>query len=464
MPILLCCVLALGQLGGPSTSVAPAQPNILILVLDDLGVDNLAAYGLTENVPKTPNLDLLFKRGIRFLNAWSNPVCSPTRATIMSGRYSFRTGVEYTVVEGGTPLALREITLAELVNAGSPAYATGAFGKWHLGNVSVGGGWAPNLAGFDHYSGALRNLHPPETYFNWRKVTNGSSEVVNGYITTDTVDDVVQWIAGVDGPWLAYVGFHAVHTPYHAPPAALHSVDLSTAGDPTVDSRPYFEAMLEALDTEIGRLMIEAEIDLDDTYVLVVGDNGTEMQAIVPPFSPTKGKGTAYQGGVHVPLLVAGPAVAEPGATSAVLVNTSDIHATVAELAGLSLSGNLLGASMGPTHGGAPPGTIVGPPALFDSVSLVPYLLSPDRPSIRTYALAELVQKAGTPQAITRRAVRNKRFKLIMREVPPDPLEFEFYDLKLDPFETQDLLLGALTGDQQLVFDDLLAKMQSLTN
>ncbi len=463
MLALLASLLVVGQLvpgAPPGSSIEPGVTprNVLILLLDDLGADNVGVYGLGPDLPPTPNIDALAGQGVRFLHAWSNPVCSPTRATLMTGRYSFRTGIGYTVVEGSPALGLEELSLAELAGFASPDYATAAFGKWHLGNGSVGGTLAPNKAGFDHYAGALRNLHPPEDYFTWRKVTNGSVDTKTGYITSDTVDDAVQWIqAQGDRPWLAYVAFHAVHTPLHAPPAKLHTQDLSGAGDPTVDPRPYFVAMVESLDTEIGRLLAQAEIDLEETHVVLLGDNGTDGAAVVPPFDPAKAKGTAYQGGVHVPLVVAGPRVTAPGSVCEALVNTTDVHATVADLLGLDVVGTLLGQG--------PLGPSPSAPSASDSVSLLPYLSEPTRSSIRPWIYTETFRfpQLGGP-VDTRRAVRSKRFKLILREVEPAPPEMEFYDLAADPFETQDLLLGELLPgqvDALYQLSDLLAELSA---
>lgn len=423
-----------------------SSENVLVLVLDDIGVDGLASYGLGSDLPSTPNIDALASKGVVFENAWSNPVCSPTRATIQTGRYPLRTGVGFTVTEYSQELALSEVTIPEMLKLTGTNIASGAFGKWHLGNSGNGGPSSPNLAGYDTYQGALINLHPPQNYFRYFKTNNGFAYASLKYVTSEAIDDARDWInsqRSQSKPWFAYVAFHAPHTPFHAPPSNLHSVDLSTAGLPKDDPRPYWKAMVEAADTEIGRLLSQISIDYTNTTVILLGDNGTHPAVIVPPFIPSQGKGTAYEGGVHVPFIVAGPDVTAPGRSNA-LISTSDIFATVSEVTG---------ANYAPLS--AAPGDQEGPNTL-DSVSLVPYLKNPKTRSIRRFLWAEMFRPTNAPATIIRRAVRNQRFKLIMQQSPTAGSEMFFFDLELDPFEQNDLLQGAgLTPLQQKNFDRL---------
>ena len=168
--------------------------NVLILVLDDIGVDGLNAYGLGTDLPSTPNIDALASKGVVFDNAWSNPVCSPTRATIQTGRYPLHTGVGYTVTEYAQELELSEVTIPEMLKLTGTNITSGAFGKWHLGNSSNGGSSSPNLAGYDHYEGALINLHPPQSYYRYFKTNNGFSFASLKYVTSEAVDDARDWI------------------------------------------------------------------------------------------------------------------------------------------------------------------------------------------------------------------------------------------------------------------------------
>ncbi|MEE8507836.1 MAG: sulfatase-like hydrolase/transferase, partial [Myxococcota bacterium] len=137
--------------------VEPTQPsNILILLIDDFGVDMVGAYEEGTEPPPTPNIDRLASRGVLFRNAWSYPNCSPTRAAIHTGRYAFRTGIGTLVRPWGYALPLRELTIPEMLTLGTKGlFSTAAIGKWHLGNESVGGPHAPNQAGYHHFAGTL---------------------------------------------------------------------------------------------------------------------------------------------------------------------------------------------------------------------------------------------------------------------------------------------------------------------
>lgn len=365
-------------------SAAGAQDNVLIMIADDLGVDWLGMYGQAVDPASTPQLDALAAGGILFTNAWSGPLCSPTRAAIQTGRYGFRTGVGH-LVDPTYALPLEELTLPELLDQGTAgAYAHALFGKWHLGNDAVGGALAPNLAGYGHYSGTATAVGipgPGEDYFHFTKIVDGVEEVVDGYLTTDLVDDALEWIAAQEAaekPWLAVAAFQAVHHPHHAPPPELHSVDLTGAGTPEDDPVPYFGAMIEALDTEIGRLL--AGIDLQSTTVIFIADNGSASEVVVPPFDPEKAKSTVYEGGVHVPLIVAGPRVLAPGSVCDALVHAVDLFSTAGELAGIDLQAAL------------PPGLVL------DSVSLLPYLADASAPSLRATVFTELFRPNGPVQ------------------------------------------------------------------
>jgi hypothetical protein len=247
----------------------------------------------------------------------------------------------------------------------------------------VGGLVAPNMHGYDHFAGTLGNL---EDHFDHERVVDGVLTRSTRYALTEQVDDALAWILGGSGPWLCYVAFNSIHAPLHAPPDELHGVDLTPTGDPTKDSRAMLDAMVEALDTEIGRLLAGLGPELDDTTVVFLGDNGTPGQFTLAPFDPAHGKATMHEGGLQVPLIVAGPRVAVPGAECAALVHASDVFATVAELAGVD-----------PTDV-QPPGTVL------DSISLVPWLEDPGRPSARDTLVAEFFfpngPGEGAPEAL----------------------------------------------------------------
>ena len=352
---------------------AAAQSNVLLIVADDMGVDQLSSYAEGADPALTPNLDALAASGVLFRNAWSCPSCSPTRSTIMTGRYGRRTGIGFIINADLSEYSLQdqEITLPEMLDAGTNnAWEHGFLGKWHLSNQATAGDNAPNLAGWGHFAGTPTNLRPPETYYNWRKVTNGASQMVTDYATTTTVDDAISFIGGASGSWLCFVSFHAPHSPFHEPPAALHSVDL-TGVTPRQNAQPFYKAMIEAMDAEIGRLLGSmTQQTLDDTMVIFVGDNGTPGLPVLPPFDPNRSKGRLYEGGINVPFIVSGAGVVSGGRESAALVHTVDLFNTVADVAGVDLATTYPGVE-------------------FDGESLVPILDDPAASFGRPYAYSE---------------------------------------------------------------------------
>ncbi|QDU68682.1 sulfatase-like hydrolase/transferase [Engelhardtia mirabilis] len=370
----LASAVFLALVVAPSASAIQGQrttpPNVLLIVLDDVGVDQLGVYAEATNPPPTPNLDALAAQSVLFRQAWSNPVCSPTRAALMTGRHGFRTGVGNAIGSGATEtgLPLSETILPELLDTGGQ-YVHAAFGKWHLGGAADGA-LAPNNAGFGHYDGCLSNLDivasNPASYTNWPRVVDGVESVSTQYLTSATVDSALGWISQQTEPWFAYVAFHAVHSPFHWPPAALHSVNPASI-PPGNPAHWQHRAMVEALDTEIGRLLSGVGAPAGDLTVIVVGDNGTAGPGIEPPFDPTHGKHTLFDGGVRVPLLISGPTVSAPGECQA-LVQVLDLFATVAEIAGVNP------ATIGKT---------------IDSRSLVPYLANPTAVSERSVLFSE---------------------------------------------------------------------------
>lgn len=423
------------------TAPAAAQ-NVMLLIGDDMGLDRVGAYGAHPDAGPTPVLDLMAEHGVLFRNCWSNPVCSPTRATMLTGRYGFRTGignsVKYTDPDS-FPLPYAETTLPEILPR---HYSSGAVGKWHLGNEAVGGLLHPLLTGFDTHRGAIANLPSADgedAYFEWEKSVDGLASTSFVYATTDTVDDALALTEELPEPWFLWVAFNAPHTPYHKPPPELHTLTLPQA---PADFSPalHHRAMTQAMDAEIGRLVSGMRPSvLADTTLIFVGDNGTPGNATTLPFFPTHAKGTVYDGGVHVPLLVVGPDVRAPGSECTALVNTTDLFATVAELTGATI------------------------PVRTDSVSIVPYLRDPTRPGLRRWIYAERFKPNGFgPFNEHRRAVRDERYKLVVEVFSVADPTTRFHDLWSDPTETVNLLNGTLTAAQQVHYDRLDALLASL--
>ncbi len=479
-------------------------PNILLIIADDVGVDQIGVYAEGAEPANTPNVDALAARGVLFRNTWSNPVCSSTRATIMTGRYSFRTGVGF-VARRGAELRDREHTLAELLSRHPSArYATAAFGKWHLNaartlekdrQVLA----APHRAGFSIFRGVFKNIG--ESYEGWRDVSlvdrgGGFASIeVNesntNYNSSEIVDHAATWIRNLEkrrpgDPWFVWLAFNAAHAPFHKPPEDLHSLDLTdprlTCSNPAPfadpgNLRPCYQAMIEAMDTEIGRLLNEeiARESLDRTTVIFVGDNGTIKGVAERGRDPHHGKGTPYEGGVNVPLVIAGARVANSargtGRESRVLVNTTDLFATVLELAGLDVSAVV--PTSYATAGIAPPtlrltGAQRESEVVLDSQSLMPQLRSPgtrSSKSTRRFAYTELF-KSGEPSELwpVANAIRDTRgFKLIrILDESTGIWREEFYDLESDPLEREDLLALPATAESRRALSVLRKRMAAI--
>lgn len=436
------CALALLCL-----AAAPfAQDNVLVVVADDLGVDRVGAYAEHPDPGHTPRIDQLAAQGVLFRNAWSSPYCSPTRAGVLTGRHAFRTGIGQPIgysLAGGQALAPRETLLPEVLAQAATPWRSLALGKWHLATVDQGALLHPLLSGFDAHVGTMTSVgaSPSDgTYDSFEKNVNGQLVHVDGYATTDTTDDALRLLHETEEPWFAWLAYNAPHVPLHKPPEGLHSYDLQGPAKDTPGA--HQRAAIEALDTELGRLLDTLDPDvLAHTTIVFLGDNGTDDVATDAPFLPEHAKGTPYEGGINVPLIVAGPRVARPGSECAALVQTLDLFATIAAIAGVD------------PLAVAPPGT------QLDSLSLLPYLQDPGRPSLRRWVYSETFAPNGPgPWTQHDRAVRDARHKLIRRLGAPD----ELYDLQADPFEQQDLLAGPLTRPQAAAYAALAQVLAGL--
>jgi len=426
-------------------SAADLQPaatsqNILILIADDLGVDMVGAYGESADAPSTPSIDRLATGGMIFRNAWTAPMCSPSRASIQTGRQPRQTGIGFVLADNAPGLHEDEITIPEMLKRHpKEQYATAMFGKWHLGGDQTG----PIDQGYDTYKGYPNNLYAPQSYFNFTRYDNGVATQTTTYATTDTVDQALAWIATAPEPWLCVVSFHAPHEPFHAPPANLHNVDL-TGAHPRLNPRPLYKAAVEALDAEIGRMMLDLGTQLHQTNVFFMGDNGTPRETSVQPFLPEHAKLTPYEGGINIPFIVRGPAVQQPGSECQGLISLTDLYATVADLSGVDL-------------------TAVQPPDHpLDSVSLRPYLHRPKTPSTRKRAYAGAFNP-GNPangNSFTWHMLRDERYKFIL--IDDSGLSLEMYDLVSDPFEQINLIDGAMSMDERLALNAAVLELRAI--
>jgi arylsulfatase A-like enzyme len=347
MPRLLAIsglLVATVQLG-----LAAARPNILVILADDLGWSDLSCYGSTFH--ETPHLDRLAREGTRFTQAYSaGSICSPTRASLMTGKYPVRTGVTDYIPglssEGRklstrptkTALALEEVTLGEAFR--EAGYETFYAGKWHLGDK----GFEPSEQGFEHY---VSSAKLGDYGRDWQ-------------VGQRLADSAVTFFGQRDQrrPFLAYVAFHEPHTPIvdypehiarfrekaQRLPAVAASIGAEHEGQLRLrQDDPGYASEVAGLDSFVGKIL--AALDQrnlrDNTIVVFLSDNGG--LAVRPTPGPTSnaplraGKGWLYEGGIRIPLVVRAPGVTRAGAVVATPVITTDLYPTLLTLAGVPL-------------------------------------------------------------------------------------------------------------------------------
>jgi hypothetical protein len=478
----LLFMVALAGCGGSDNSAASAKsaatPNVVVVLLDDVGIDQWQIFGYGGVLPApTPNIATIAQHGVKFRNMWSMPACSNGRATLFTGRYPFRTQV-FTAI-GSNDLANymvnpNEVTLPNLLKA--RGYKTALFGKFHMG-IQNNNPYALGMVhalGFDYFDGWLDDTGDPSSIDTtaggispidtWscgfiRDAANGGADTgacyagngtcavvsktgaeapgrvcrdsggifdpnkscvspVPGYINfsnlsahyvsplvlnnedgsveqiaptdirartyrgIEPVDSAINWIKQqpANQPWVVTLSFATAHTPIMQPPSQLLSSTVPDTSNldctQSADQRIMSDQMIQAMDSEVGRFLVSIGLATNGpggqliynprashTYLIVLADNGSSGGVVKPPFDPIRGKSTAYQTGVWVPGIVAGPGVAKPGRNVGAMVNIADVYQLVGELAGINVHKSV--------------------PHTVDSVSMLPYLKDPGHPSIR---------------------------------------------------------------------------------
>jgi hypothetical protein len=479
--------------GNASTSASPAstsngqarRPNILFIIMDDVGIDQLSIFGYGgANPAATPNIDAIARAGVRFRNVWAMAECSPSRAMFFEGRYPLRTNVFGAILSddlANSQVSPFEATTPTLLK--TRGYDSGEFGKFHLGEPTlnpyqdrlvhslgwdyfdgflqgavppidttaggIGGdagngqtytcGFVPNKSVGGADSGSCRFVdntcqdlsvtaaHPtpglycleqggvfvPEKtcqqappdglsfnlhngYYVWPRVINhpdgqfDTFSYTRGFEAEATTNSAVNWInseKNANKNWMATVAFPQIHTPYQQvpesllPPGSMPLGNLNCTGNSLGNLVAYqllSNQMLESMDTEIGRLLVQtglASYNPDgslnyqpqntNTMVVLIGDNGTYAFSVKPPFNPSRAKGSVYQTGVWVPLIISGPLVSSPNRKVESMVNVADLYQLFGEIAGIDV------------HKAVPYYHIV------DSVGMLSYLKNPNQSSMR---------------------------------------------------------------------------------
>jgi arylsulfatase A-like enzyme len=409
-------VVLLLSMAGPA--LAADQPNIVFIVADDLGRADCGFMGGKQI--RTPNLDALAREGAILDAHYVQPVCSPTRAALMTGRYPMRHGLQVGVVRPWAQygLPLQEDTLPGMLKRAG--YVTGIFGKWHLGHFRPE--YLPTRRGFDrqygHYNGAIDYFeHTRDGGFDWHSDDKANRD--EGYSTDLIGQEAAKFVTSNAGkkPFFCYVPFNAVHAPHQAPKKYTDLYpDLH-------GNRKIYAAMLTAMDDAVGRI-VKAVDDAgirDRTLFVLTSDNGGPNPGKITDNGPYRaGKGTLYEGGVRVAAFVTWKGQIEPGSTVAESLHAVDWYPTFKKLVGERSA----------------------PVKPLDGVDIWPTLTSGQRVS-RSAILLNTTPNVG--------AIRMGDWKLIVRKGEDDPdnadsapkkageLVVELYDLKNDPFEKTNL-------------------------
>jgi arylsulfatase A-like enzyme len=325
------------------SSAPVALPNVVVVVLDDVGFEDLVLTPLANLRQWAPAARI-------YARHYGAPVCSPSRYQAMFGRLPHRAFIGTALTTGpnekGAPTT--DISLPEILQA--RGYRTGLFGKWHLSGKKLGQqDESARVHGFQTWrAGIIGNLGSTGSHYAWERIDDGVTTSESTYTSRAIADEFAAWWTAQSGPRFAVVAFNAPHSPYEsAAPSGMLPPGYTVVPTP----RGHYESALVALDTAFGEMA--SFLDLSNTYVLLVSDNGSPTNALPPSMLERGYKGSTFEGGVRVPLLLWGVDTV-PGIDTS-LVQTVDIPATVLELVGLApQSGFEDSHSFAPTRLGAP--------------------------------------------------------------------------------------------------------------
>jgi arylsulfatase A-like enzyme len=392
-------------------------PNILLIIADDLGIDAISGFGVTTDLPNTPTLDGFRENGVSFTNCWAAPQCTPTRASIMSGKYGIKTGV----MRPPIVLETSHTSLFTKIKEESPSdYSMAVIGKWHLGGSSSSNSSHPTDSGVPYYEGVFTSQ--VDDYYNWTKTnSSGNDEQITEYATAHFTNSAISWVANQTKPWFLWLAHIAPHIPFQNPPEGTYTTN------PT-DNKSTYNAMVENMDYEINRLLESMDEETkENTVIIFIGDNGTPGRANTY-FPNGRVKSSLYSGGVSVPMIITGKSVERVNEVEAGLVHATDLHATILELAGVQLLG----------------GT-------ENSLSLKPAL------SFENKVNREINYVDYESGGVESWATRTVKYKLIEDENGSE----EFYDLETDFLEANNLI-NNLTSEQETIKAMLKQEAQTI--
>ncbi|TWU07732.1 sulfatase-like hydrolase/transferase [Stieleria varia] len=356
---IFLAVLALTCLHWRSGAVAAERPNVVMILADDLGYGDLSSYGATDL--RSPHVDRLVSDGLRFSNFYANcPVCSPTRASLMTGRFPEMVGVPGVIRTHADNswgyLSPDAVTLPTVLK--KAGYHTAIVGKWHLGLESP---HRPNDRGFDLFRGYLGDMM--DDYYNHRRhginyMRHNADEIdPSGHATdlfTQWSCDYLKERAENEQPFFLYLAYNAPHTPIQPPEDWLAKVKTREPG--ISDRRAKLVALIEHMDDGVGQVMSTLrETGLaENTLVIFSSDNGGQLDVGANNGATRDGKQSMYEGGLRVPTCAVWPGKIQPGSQTGRPGITMDLFATICDAADVEIENTIDGISLLPTLLGEP--------------------------------------------------------------------------------------------------------------
>jgi arylsulfatase len=438
------------------------EPNVIVVITDDQGYGDLGCTGNPH--VKTPFLDNFARESIRFKQFYVSPVCAPTRSSLMTGRYSLRTGVRDTY-NGGAIMASEEVTIAEMLR--DAGYRTGIFGKWHLGDNYP---FRPCDQGFDesviHLSGGMGQpgdfttfFRRDSSYFDPVLWHNGNQQQYVGYCTDIFTEEALSFIENnSDLPFFCYIAFNAPHAPLQVPEKYY---DLYKDIDPSAgfenDNRPFpvmteqnredarkVYAMVTNIDENFGKLLKKLD-DLkisENTVVVFMTDNGPQQPRYVAGMRGRKG--SVFRGGVRVPFFLRYPDMFEGNKDIESTAAHIDVLPTIAEICRVKVPDD----------------------RIIDGMSLLPLIKDKPDDKFNDRHLF-FYWSRRFPELYNNIALQKGNYKLVANtNYNTSVNSFELFDLKKDEFEQNDILSGNLSvaGEMKSELDNILYELSNSEN
>jgi len=442
LPLVLIAVLGASE--ACAENLSGSRPNIILIITDDQGYGDIACHG--NSLVVTPHLDRIHRESTRLTDFHVSPTCAPTRAALMTGRHEFKSGVTHTIMERER-LSLSATTIAQVLQRAG--YATGIFGKWHLGDEPA---YQPGRRGFDevfiHGGGGIGQTYPGSCgdapgnkYFNPAILHNDKFELTQGYCTDVFFNTAMRWIADrsdEDVPFFAYICTNAPHEPLVSPGPEYdaHYVGRSIEGRSLNDADVAYYSMITNIDENIGRLLQqlqESGIERETLLVFMTDNGGTRTHLFSVGMRGRKV--TPYQGGTRVPSFWYWPGKLQAGCDVNQLTAHIDVFPTLAALAGANPSDEVT----------------------TDGRSLIPLLTDPKAnwPDRNLFVhVGRWEQGQADASKHTGCAVRNERFRLINDK--------ELFDIRSDPGETKNIVADhpQVADSMRVAYDAWWAEVQ----